>query len=133
MKSMVVLLVVVAALLGSVIIYNLGILSYTEKQYQFATLKVLGFDDKRIKKIYIKQNNWITVISIIIGIPLGFFMTSFIFKMALSDNYDFDASIKVVSYIISGIGTYIVSFLVSKILGKKVNKIDMVTSLKVNE
>ena len=133
MKSMVVLLVVVAALLGSVIIYNLGILSYTEKQYQFATLKVLGFDDKRIKKIYIKQNNWITVISIIIGIPLGFFMTSFIFKMALSDNYDFDASIKVVSYIISGIGTYIVSFLVSKILGKKVNKIDMVTSLKGNE
>ena len=45
MKSMLVMIIGVAILLGSVIIYNLGILSYTEKQYQFATLKVLGFKD----------------------------------------------------------------------------------------
>ena len=44
MKTMIILLIVVAAILGSVIIYNLGILSFTEKQYQFATLKVLGFN-----------------------------------------------------------------------------------------
>ncbi len=30
-------------------------------------------------------------------------------------------------------GTYIVSFIVSKLLARKVNKIDMVTSLKGNE
>ena len=45
MQSMIILLIVVAAILGSVIIYNLGVLSFTEKQYQFATLKVLGFKD----------------------------------------------------------------------------------------
>ena len=42
-QKMIVLLIVVSAILGFVIIYNLGILSFTEKQYQFATLKVLGF------------------------------------------------------------------------------------------
>ena len=57
MKTMIVLIIVIAILLGSIIIYNMGILSYTEKQYQFATLKVLGFDDKKIKKIFIKQSN----------------------------------------------------------------------------
>lgn len=133
MKTMVVLLIIVAAILGSVIIYNLGILSFTEKGYQFATLKVLGFKDRQIKKIYIKQNNWITIISIMIGLPLGFFMTDFIFKMALSDTYDFSAKIKLFSYIYAIVGTYIVSFIVSKILARKVNKIDMVTSLKGNE
>lgn len=133
MKTMVVLLIIVAAILGGVIIYNLGILSFTEKQYQFATLKVLGFKDKKIKKIYVKQNNWITIISIILGLPLGFYMTDFIFKMALSDTYDFSANIKLFSYIYAIIGTYIVSFIFSKILAKKVNKIDMVTSLKGNE
>ena len=40
MQSMIILLIVVAAILGSVIIYNLGVLSFTEKQYQFATLKI---------------------------------------------------------------------------------------------
>ena len=53
MKTMIILLIVVAAILGSVIIYNLGILSFTEKQYQFATLKVLGFKNSNIKKIYL--------------------------------------------------------------------------------
>ena len=133
MKMMLVLLIVLAAVLGGVIIYNLGILSFTEKQYQFATLKVLGFTDKQIKKIYIKQNNWIAVISIIIGLPLGFYMTDYIFKMALSDSYDFGASIKMISYVYSAIGTWIVSYMFSKFLARKIGKIDMVTSLKGNE
>lgn len=133
MKTMVILLIVVAAILGSVIIYNLGILSFTEKKYQFATLKVLGFKDKQTKKIYVKQNNWITYLSIIIGLPLGFYMTDFIFKMALSDTYDFSATIRIISYLYAIVGTYIVSFVVSKVLARKVNKIDMVSSLKGNE
>ena len=45
----------------------------------------------------------------------------FIFKMALADDYDFGAQIKIVSY------------LVSKFLARKVRKIDMVSSLKGNE
>lgn len=53
MKTMIILIIGIAVVLGSVIIYNLGILSYTEKQYQFSTLKVLGFSDKKIKKIFI--------------------------------------------------------------------------------
>ena len=44
---MIILIIGIAVVLGSVIIYNLGILSYTEKQYQFSTLKVLGFSDKK--------------------------------------------------------------------------------------
>ena len=69
-ETMVVLLIVVSAILGFVIIYNLGILSFTEKQYQFATLKVLGFKDKQIKNIFVKQNLWLTVAGIVIGLPL---------------------------------------------------------------
>lgn len=133
MKSMIILLISIAAILGAVIIYNLGILSFTEKQYQFATLKVLGFKDKQIKKIYVKQNNWITIVAIIIGLPFGYFMTDFIFKMALEENYDMQAYIKIFSYIYAIIGTLVVSVISSHILSKKVNKIDMVSSLKSNE
>lgn len=133
MKTMVVLLIVVSAILGFVIIYNLGILSFSEKQYQFATLKVLGFKSKQIKKIFIKQNIWLTVFSIIIGLPLGFIMTDYIFKSALGDAYDFNAQIKFISYVYAIVGTYIVSIFVNKILAKKVKTIDMVTSLKGNE
>ena len=129
MKSMIMLIIVFAIGLGAIIIYNMGILSYSEKQYQFATLKVLGFSDKKIKKIFVEQNNWITVLSIIIGLPTGYYMTSWIFKSVIADNYDFSAYINLSTYLIAIVGTILVSTIVSKMLSKKVNKIDMVSSL----
>lgn len=133
MKSMIMLIIIFAVGLGAIIIYNMGILSYSEKQYQFATLKVLGFSDKKIKKIFVEQNNWITVLSIIIGLPTGYYMTSWIFKSVIADNYDFSAYINLSTYLIAIIGTILVSIIVSRMLSKKVNKIDMVSSLKANE
>ena len=133
MKTMIILIIVFAAFLGSIIIYNMGILSYSEKQYQFSTLKVLGFSDKKIKKIFVEQNTWITVLSIIIGLPVGYYLTSWIFKVVIADNYDFNAYINLSTYLIAALGTFILSILVSKLLAKKVNKIDMVSSLKANE
>ena len=133
MKSMIMLIIVFAIGLGAIIIYNMGILSYSEKQYQFATLKVLGFSDKKIKKIFVQQNNWITVLSIIIGLPTGYYMTSWIFKSVIADNYDFSAYINLSTYLIAIVGTILVSIIVSRMLSKKVNKIDMVSSLKANE
>ena len=133
MKTMLILIISIAILLGGIIIYNLGILSYTEKQYQFATLKVLGFKDNQIKNIFTKQNNWIAIISIIIGLPLGFYLTDWLFKTAIEEHYDFCAFITTRTYIISAMGTFIVSFLVSRFLARKIKNIDMVTSLKGNE
>lgn len=133
MKSMIMLIIVFAIGLGAIIIYNMGILSYSEKQYQFATLKVLGFSDKKIRKIFVQQNNWITVLSIIIGLPTGYYMTSWIFKSVIADNYDLSAYINLSTYLIAIIGTILVSIIVSRMLSKKVNKIDMVSSLKANE
>lgn len=133
MKTMIILIIVIAVILGVVIVYNLGILSYSEKQYQFATLKVLGFKDKQIRKIFIKQNNIISCISIIFGLPAGFYLTDWLFKTAIEESYDFRASINAETYIIAAIGTFVISYIVSKLLARKINKIDMVSSLKGNE
>ena len=133
MKTMVVLLIVVSAVLSFVIIYNLGTLSFSEKQYQFATLKVLGFKDKQIKNIFVKQNIWLAVTGIILGLPLGFSMISYIFGSALGENYDFNAEVSIVSYLFAIVGSYVVAILVNKWLSRKVKSIDMVSSLKANE
>lgn len=133
MRTMLILIIGIAVILGCVIIYNLGILSYSEKQYQFSTLKVLGFRDKQIENIFIKQNNWIAIISIVIGLPGGFYLTDWLFKTAIEEHYDFGAWISVRTYMISAVGTFIISYLVSKFLSRKIKKIDMVSSLKGNE
>lgn len=132
-RTMVIILIAVSVVLAYVIIYNLGILSFSEKQYQFATLKVLGFKNKQIERIFIKQNIWLAVIGIILSLPLGYTMIDYIFKSALSDAYDFPAVIKLPSYLYATIGSFVVAILVNAILAKKVKTIDMVSSLKGNE
>lgn len=133
MKEMISLIICFAVLLGIVIIYNMGILSYSEKQYQFATLKVLGFSDKKIKNIFIEQNIWITFVSVLIGLPSGYYLTAWLFKKCLDDNYDFAVHINLSTYVIATVLTFIVSYCVSKFLARKVKSIDMVSSLKGNE
>ncbi len=133
MRTMIIIIISFAILLGVIIIYNMSILSFGEKEYQFATLKVLGFANKQIEKIFSLQNSWICIASIIIGLPVGYNLTSYLFKACLDDNYDFGVHIEVWTYILAAIGTYLVSYFVSKKLSKKINKIDMVSSLKANE
>ncbi|MBR6811565.1 ABC transporter permease [Candidatus Saccharibacteria bacterium] len=133
MMTMVVMLIVFAALLGAIIIYNMGILSFSEKDYQFSTLKVLGFSDRKIGRIFIQQNLWIAVIAIIIGLPAGYGVVNYIFTEAIGDMYDFSIAITLTTSILSALGTFIVSLVVSAWLTRRVAKIDMVKSLKANE
>jgi ABC-type antimicrobial peptide transport system permease subunit len=131
--DLIVLIVFLAVILGAVIIYNMGVLSYGEKEYQFATLKVLGFDNKKIKRVFIKQNIWISIVSAILGMPCGYFITDYVFTMVADRDYDFGATITFKTYIISFVVTVLCSYLVSLFLARKIKKIDMVTSLKGNE
>ena len=131
--DLIVVIVFLALVLGAVIIYNMGILSYGEKEYQFATLKVLGFDNKKIKKIFIKQNIWISIISAILGMPCGYYILVYVFKMVADRDYDFGAVVTINTYIISFIVTVLTAYLVSLFIARKIKNIDMVTSLKGNE
>ena len=133
MNTVILVLIVVSVILAIVIIYNLGILSFSEKQYQFATMKVLGFRSRQIRKIYIMQNIWICVAAIIIGLPLGQYMTVLIYKLAMGDNYDMLVRVAPITYVIGAVGIFIVAYAVNFMLGRKVKSIDMVTSLKANE
>lgn len=133
MMRMIILLVIFATLLGAIIIYNLGILSFTEKDYQFSTLKVLGFSDRKISHIFIEQNLWLTIVAIVVGLPLGYLLTNFIFKKAIENSYDFSVFVTLPTCLISVLGTLLVSLTVSSWLTRRVVKIDMVKSLKANE
>lgn len=60
-------------------------------------------------------------------------LTDWLFKTAIEEHYDFGAHINLISYVLAALGTFVISYVVSKILVKKIRKIDMVTSLKGNE
>jgi len=130
MVMMITILVLGAVILGSVMLYNLGILSYMERYREFATMKVLGFADKKIRKIMIQQNVWLSVLGILIGIPAGYGLLYYLLS-TIPDSMDIPVYIKAESWVLSAAGTLILSFLISRIVSRKIPHIDMVEALKV--
>lgn len=118
-----------AILLGVVVLYNLGIMSYTERYREMATLKVVGFKDKKIGRFLIDQNMWLSLIGVVIGIPLGILTLDYLLK-ALAGEYEMSLTVSAVTYIISVMLTFGMSLLVSLMVARKNKKIDMVEALK---
>lgn len=129
MNAMVYIMVLAAVLLGVVVLYNLGVLSFVEKTREVATLKVLGFKSSKIRNILQKQNIWLTVIGIGVGLYVGWAML-YVICTTVSDTLDMYPIIKVPTYIYSIGGTFLVSVLVNFMFSKKVRTIDMVDALK---
>ena len=114
-------LIVLSIILGIVVLYNLGTMSYFERYRELSTLKVVGFKDKKIGKLLISQNMWLTIIGFLVGFPSGIGVTYILVK-ALASEYE----MKII--LVFG-----VSLFVSWLVSKKNKKINMVEALKVPE
>ena len=132
MDSMVFILVIAAVILGIVVLYNLGIMSYVERSRELATLKVLGFKNKNIGKLLISQNIWLTVIGVIIGLPLGVGVLEWLLA-ALAGEYELKLMLGPMTYCVSVLLTFGVSLLVGMMVARKNRRIDMVEALKIAE
>ena len=132
MDGMVIILVVAAIILGIVVLYNLGIMSYVERSRELATLKVLGFRSGKIGHLLISQNIWLTIIGVILGIPAGI-GTLYWMLTALASEYELKLMVGPITYIVSVLLTFGVSVFVGWLVAGKNKKIDMVEALKNTE
>ena len=126
------LLAIFASLLSVIVLYNLGLLSFTEIKREFATLKVLGFKSSQLRKLLLTQNLWFTTIGFVIGIPLGREVLQYLWG-TMGDSFYLKATISIKTLIITFIITYVVSILVNLMFSGKIKKLNMVESLKDNE
>jgi len=132
MDTMVLILVFAAVILGIVVLYNLGVMSYVERYRELATLKVLGFRDRAIGKILMSQNIWLTVVGVIIGLPAGVGVLQWLLT-ALAGEYEMKMMLGPLTYTVSVLLTFGTSFLVGLMVSRKNKKIDMVEALKAAE
>lgn len=132
MIVMVTLLVAAAVILSLVVLYNLGVMSYTERYREMATLKVVGFKDGKIARLLVGQNLWLTAVGILIGLPAGAYTLKFLID-ALAGEYEMRMMIGPVTYLVSILLTFTVSLAVGWMVARKNRHIDMVAALKTEE
>ena len=126
------ILIFFAALLAIVVLYNLGLLSFTEIEREIATLKVLGFKTSALRKLLLTQNLWFTAIGFILGLPVGYIILDIMWASS-GDSFYILPSITLTNFLLTAVITFALSIFVNLMFSRKIKRLDMVESLKSGE
>ena len=129
----VILLIVAAAALAFVVLYNLTNINICERQKEIATLKVLGFYKREVSGYIFRETMLLSVIGTAVGLAVGMVFHRFVVLTAEVDAVMFGRVVQPMSYVYSGALSLLFTLLVSLFMQKKLHRIDMVESLKAPE
>ncbi|MEA4898996.1 MAG: FtsX-like permease family protein [Christensenellaceae bacterium] len=125
-----VILIVFSGLLAFAVMMVLGRMNYYERTRELATLKVLGFYTKEMKRLVLRENIWITIFGIPFGYMVGTLLLRVILQQATTPDLEILPLISIFSIFIGFVSILGFTILVNHVMGRKFKNIDMVASLK---
>ncbi len=129
----VILIIVCAAALAFVVLYNLTNINITERMRELATLKVLGFHDGELSAYIYRENVILTVFGVAMGMVMGKLLHQWLILTVEIDMLMFGRQLSLISYAYAVVLTVLFSLLVNLAAHRKLKKLDMVESLKTVE
>jgi len=129
-SAIVIILIISAALLAFIVLYNLSIINITERIKEIATIKVLGFDNLEVSSYIFRENIILTLIGIAEGLLCGVLLHKVVITVAEVDILMFGRGISAKSFIYAALLAFVFSMFVSLVLHGKLKKVNMVESLK---
>lgn len=131
--AVVVLIIVCAAGLAFVVLYNLSNINVAERVKEIATIKVLGFYDREVDSYVNRESYALTGIGIFFGIFGGIALHKFVITTVEVDAVMFGRNLRPVSFLYAVLLTLLFSIIVSLVIGRSLKKVSMVESMKAPE
>ena len=132
-SMVVVVLVISAAALAFVVLYNLSNVNISERTREIATIKVLGFTSRETSQYVNRESILLTMIGAAVGLIVGIFLHNLIMNLAEMDDVMFGRTIKPISFVISFALTLVFAIIINLVMQRKLKQIQMVESLKAVE
>lgn len=132
-SMVVVVLVISAAALAFVVLYNLSNVNISERTREIATIKVLGFTSRETSQYVNRESILLTMIGAAVGLIVGIFLHNLIMNLAEMDDIMFGRTIKPLSFVISFALTMVFAIIINLVMQRKLKQIQMVESLKAVE
>lgn len=126
----VVMVLVCAGALAFIVIYNLTNINIEERIREIATIKVLGFRKGEVASYVMREIIILTAIGSVVGIPFGYLLHGFVMSCIQVDMVSFQNKITPLSYILSLLLTFVFAFIINIFMIRRLDKIDMASSLK---
>ena len=130
MQYIVLIVVICAAALAFIVLYNLTNINITERAREIATIKVLGFYDAETNRYIFRENIILTILGAIVGLPMGKALHAFVMSQIRIDLMCFDVRVEPKSYLLSVALTLGFGLLVNAALRRKIRAVDMAQALK---
>lgn len=130
LNYVVALIIVSAAALAFVVLYNLTNINITERIREIATIKVLGFYDSEVSAYVFRENILLTLIGDAVGLVAGIWLHKFVIQVAQTDSVMFGRNLPLWCFAAAFVMTVIFALMVDFIMHFRLKKISMVESLK---
>ncbi|HZK02316.1 MAG TPA: FtsX-like permease family protein, partial [Anaerovoracaceae bacterium] len=123
-------MLVFAGIIGFCIVYIATMISINEREGEFSSLRVLGFTKTEIFRMVRRENNIITAVGILFGIPIGQLFCRYSTVAFSTDIYTLDISPALTEGIWSGIFTIGFVVLAQAATYRKIRGLDFLQALK---
>lgn len=130
LNLIVAVIIICAAFLAFIVLYNLTNINITERIREIATIKVLGFYKNETASYIFRENLILTSIGALAGLFLGNVFHAFVMSQIQVDQVAFAVRILPMSYLYSILLTFLFAFVVNLFMSGKLENVSMTESLK---
>ena len=129
-NAVVLLITAMAGGLAFVVLFTLSNTNISERVWELATIKVLGFYDNEVHQYVNRETLILTVAGILLGLPVGRFISGLLTSALNLPSIYFAVHIKPTSYLLSAAITFGFALMVNLMTNRTLNRINMVEALK---
>ncbi|MCA1292246.1 ABC transporter permease [Paenibacillus sp. alder61] len=125
-----IMFIICAAVLSFGAIYTISSINIYERNRELATLKVLGYPQRKINRLIFLENILLTTFAAIVALPIGGYMYTIVVKALSSTHQQIPDQLHPVAMLTAVMVAFVLTLLANLLLRRKVSRIHMMESLK---
>lgn len=130
LDAIVYVVILSAALLAFIVLYNLTNINITERIREIATIKVLGFNQLEVSQYVFRENLFLTAVAAVVGIPMGKWLLKFVIDNIVLSMIYFEPRHGPYDIPIAVALTFVFAMFVNLAMQRRLRNVSMTESLK---
>ncbi|QDK44581.1 hypothetical protein DOM22_05115 [Bdellovibrio sp. ZAP7] len=132
-KTFTMMLFAFALTITIAVLFNLSRISLSERAWEFASLKIIGFHEREIFNILYSEMGLLLILAILPGFALGYFLSFLSTHLIHSETLSFPLIVNPETYALAALSLIASYILIARFLLRSIKKINMTEALKARE
>lgn len=133
MRVMAVVMIFFAAIIFFGTILNGTLIALSERQREMATFRTMGYYNREVSRIFLRENLFNNILGTLIGLPLGYWLLAASMKGFVTDAYSFPATLSPESYLYTILLAILFVLLSQLVVKRNLRKMNWVEALSLKE